>query len=139
MTVRAARQRIADLFELAAREWGGGHPGLSNRYVELARKVGARYNVRIPPDYRELYCRSCSVYWVEGRTVRTRLRHQRRVRTCLICGAARRSAMGLRRPPRAPAPPGGIREAPEAGEAPAELPTDLDAAADEFGTEGDES
>jgi RNase P subunit RPR2 len=49
-----------------------------------------RYNVRLMPEYRELYCRGCSSYWVEGRTVRTRLRSGRRVRTCLVCGRTRR-------------------------------------------------
>ncbi len=49
-----------------------------------------RYNVRIVAEYRDLYCRGCSTFWVEGRTVRTRLRAGRRVRTCLACGRVRR-------------------------------------------------
>lgn len=94
--VRIAHERIDDLFALADREATLGDPLLAHRYVILARKVGTRYNVRLRPEYRELYCRSCSTYWVEGRTVRTRVRSGRRTRTCLACGRARRIRL---RPP----------------------------------------
>jgi len=89
--VRIARERVADLFGLAERESGRGHPELADRYVQLARRIGMRYNVRLLREYRELYCRSCSAFWVEGRTVRTRLRGGHRVRTCLRCGRQRRT------------------------------------------------
>lgn len=88
--VRTAEERISDLFALAEQESGRGHPTLPDRYVGLARRVGMRYNVRLPIEYRENYCRRCSAHWVEGRTVRTRLRQGRRVRTCLRCGWVRR-------------------------------------------------
>ena len=94
LMVRIARERILDLFELAHREALGGDPLLADRYVHLARAIGARYNVRFLPEYRELYCRGCSAYWVEGRTVRTRLRRGHRVRTCLRCGRIRRIPRG---------------------------------------------
>jgi len=89
--VRIARRRVADLFGLAERESKGGQSALADRYVTLARRIGMRYNVRLLGEYRDLYCRSCSAYWVEGRTVRTRFRGGKRVRTCLRCGAQRRT------------------------------------------------
>ena len=95
--VRIARRRVADLFSLAERESRGGHSALADRYVTLARRIGMRYNVRLLGEYRELYCRTCSAYWVEGRTVRTRLRSGHRVRTCLRCGAERRTRTTVRR------------------------------------------
>ena len=91
--VRVARERISTLFALAEREAGGGHRELAHRYVTLARRIGTRYNVRLLPEYRELYCRGCSTYWVEGVTVRTRFRSGRRSRTCLRCGRVRRTAV----------------------------------------------
>jgi ribonuclease P protein subunit RPR2 len=100
--VRIARERIADLFALAEREAERPDVRLAHRYVQLARKVGTRYNVRLPSEYRELYCRSCSTYWIEGRTVRTRLRTGQRVRTCLTCGRARRVSLARGRLPSAP-------------------------------------
>ncbi len=94
--VQIARERISALFALAEREAGGGHRDLADRYVVLARRIGTRYNVRLLPEYRELYCRGCSAYWLEGVTVRTRLRSGRRSRTCLRCGRVRRTPLGDR-------------------------------------------
>jgi ribonuclease P protein subunit RPR2 len=88
--VQIAQDRIADLFGLADAEGRGGESILADRYIVLARRIGMRYNVRMLPEYRELYCRRCSAYWVEGRTLRTRLRRGRRVQTCLHCGHQRR-------------------------------------------------
>ena len=110
--VRIARERIAELFALAERAAMAGQASLADRYVVLARRVGMRYNVRLLPEYRELYCRGCSRFWVEARTVRTRFRNGRRTRTCLACGRERRTnlrpslgsrrSMGWSSPPVAP-------------------------------------
>ena len=107
--VRIARRRVADLFGLAERESLAGHFDLADRYVALARRIGMRYNVRLLGEYRDFYCRSCSSYWVEGRSVRTRLRAGHRVRTCLRCGHQRRTRTVVRgspsrATPEAPAP-----------------------------------
>jgi ribonuclease P protein subunit RPR2 len=102
--VRVARHRVSDLFGLAERESLSGHFDLADRYVSLARRIGMRYNVRVLGEYRELFCRSCSAYWVEGRTVRTRIRSGHRVRTCLRCGHRRRTVNRVARPPSASAP-----------------------------------
>jgi len=88
--IRVARERIADLFGLAEQEARDGRAPLSDRYVQLARRIGTRYNVRLLVEYRDLYCRGCSAYWIEGRTVRTRLRASHRAQTCLRCGRVRR-------------------------------------------------
>ena len=88
--IRAAQERIQDLFSLAEAEARRSPNNLSRRYVELARRIGMRYNVRLLREYRDLYCRGCSTFWVEGRSVRTRLRAGRRTQTCLSCGRVRR-------------------------------------------------
>jgi len=97
--IRVAGERVNDLFGLAEAEAFARPEGLADRYVALARKVGMRYNVRLLPEYREVYCRRCSAYWVEGRTVRTRLRNGHRVRTCLRCGRPRRVRFATRATP----------------------------------------
>lgn len=94
-----ARERIADLFALAESESRRTDASLADRYVDLARRIGMRYNVRLLTEYRELYCRGCSAYWVEGRTVRTRLRGGNRVRRCQRCGRIRRLPLAPRRTP----------------------------------------
>jgi ribonuclease P protein subunit RPR2 len=95
--IRTAHERIGALFALAEAETHRGPGPLPTRYVELARRIGMRYNLRLASEYRDLYCRGCSTYWVEGRTVRTRLRAGHRVRTCLACGRPRRVETGARR------------------------------------------
>lgn len=95
--VRIAKERIDDLFALAEEESALPGSSLPTRYVVLARRVGMRYNVRLLPEYSEVYCRGCSAFWVEGRTVRTRLRSGARVRTCLACGRLRRVPYHRRR------------------------------------------
>ncbi|HZY70533.1 MAG TPA: hypothetical protein VFF67_06115 [Thermoplasmata archaeon] len=96
--IRVAHERIGDLFAAAEVESGRRCLDLATRYVRLARRIGSRYNVRLLPEYRELYCRGCSTYWVEGATVRTRLRRSMRVRTCLSCGRRRRTLIRGPRP-----------------------------------------
>jgi ribonuclease P protein subunit RPR2 len=131
LTIRSARERISDLFQLAHEEWGRGHPPLSHRYVLLARRVGTRYNIRIPPEYRELYCRRCSSYWVEGTTVRTRLRRTGRVRTCMVCGSRRRLRTRAVETPQSDQLPAGLVRPTEREAVPAEeLSDDEDGAED---------
>lgn len=120
--IRTAHERIGALFSLAESEARRGAGELPTRYVRLARRIGMRYNLRLAPEFRELYCRGCSTYWVEGRTVRTRLRAGRRVRTCLACGRVRRVLSGyrtIRERYEEPAPPrpGGPEEPALVGEA----------------------
>lgn len=109
--IRVAQERISDLFGLAEAEARRGPSVLAGRYVALARRIGMRYNVRLLREYRDLYCRGCSAYWVEGRTVRTRLRGGRRVRTCLGCGRVRRVRVRATRSTSSP-PEDARREAP---------------------------
>jgi ribonuclease P protein subunit RPR2 len=125
--VRIARRRVADLFDLAERESLGGHAELADRYVTLARRIGMRYNVRLLGEYRDLYCRACSAFWVEGRTVRTRMRSGHRVRTCLRCGHRRRTLTSTRAP----------RPSPPAETAPRELRRDEGALSIPIGGETD--
>lgn len=97
--IRAAQERITVLFTLAEEESRGAPSPYPDRYLRLARRIGMRYNLRVPPEFRSLYCRRCSTYWVEGRTVRTRLRGGKRTQTCLKCGAVRRVLLRAPRPP----------------------------------------
>lgn len=80
-----AYQRIARLFELAEKEFGL-HPGRSNRYVQLARRIGMRYRVRMPAELKQKVCKKCHAYLVQGATARTRLEGDHITTTCLVCG-----------------------------------------------------
>jgi ribonuclease P protein subunit RPR2 len=80
-----AYQRIIRLFELARTEFKK-NPDHSNRYVQLVRKIGMRYRVRIPQEFKRQICKYCHAYLVQGATARTRLRGTHITTTCSTCG-----------------------------------------------------
>lgn len=82
-----AKERIKILFSLASREFSE-HPERSNRYVELARKIGKRYNIKISGEYRRRFCRKCLHYLRPGinSKVRTRSTQGALIIECLDCG-----------------------------------------------------
>jgi ribonuclease P protein subunit RPR2 len=90
---KIARQRIAVLFAQAGAVFAT-HPGLSDRYVSLARKIAMRQRVRIDRPYRRQFCRHCSSFLVPGKTSRVRVHDGRVIVTCLICRKRRRYPLG---------------------------------------------
>ncbi len=78
-------QRINRLFELAYDEFKN-HPERSNRYVQLARRIGMRYRIRLPREMKQKICKHCHVYLVEGSNARTRLQGTHITTTCIHCG-----------------------------------------------------
>ncbi|NJD53905.1 MAG: ribonuclease P [Candidatus Methanoperedens sp.] len=80
-----AFQRMIRLFELAHIEFEK-YPARSNRYVQLARKIGMRYRVRMPPGLKRQICKHCHTYLVQGVTARTRLQGTHISITCTSCG-----------------------------------------------------
>ncbi len=90
---RLARERIEILFE-RAREFFPVDPALSDRCVDLARRIAMRQRVRIPRELRRRFCRRCSAYLVPGSTQRIRVRRGKVVSTCLKCRSHRRYRVG---------------------------------------------
>ncbi len=84
-------ERIHALFEQA----GGSfrkHPERSRRYMEMAARLSSRYNVRMPPELKRRFCRSCHAYLVPGENCRVRTSPSQRAVTitCLDCGRVSR-------------------------------------------------
>lgn len=85
-----ARERIVTLRDLAATMALAGDFGHADRYVQLARRLGMRYNVRLPRDLRARICRECDRYLLPGVTCSVRV-HRGRIRTtCTYCGTVYR-------------------------------------------------
>jgi ribonuclease P protein subunit RPR2 len=84
---RIAGERIRMLFELAEKEFKK-HPERSKRYVELARKIGMRYNVRLTKGMKMRFCSKCLSFLKPGVNCRVRTRKDKLsvVVTCLGCG-----------------------------------------------------
>lgn len=83
---KIARERIQILFSLAEKEFNK-HPERSKRYVQLARKIGLRYNVRLPKEQKIRFCKNCNSLLIPGRTVEVRIDSKNKtiVRKCLNC------------------------------------------------------
>lgn len=84
--IKIAGERIDILFEAAEEEARARRLDRSDRYVELARKIGMRYNVRIPRHYKRRFCRHCHAYLQPSKNCRVRMRGRRITVHCDNCG-----------------------------------------------------
>ena len=66
--IKIAKERIDILFAEAAKS---REQDLRDRYVELARKIGMRYNVKLTTTQKRKFCRYCHSYF--GTNVKRRL------------------------------------------------------------------
>jgi ribonuclease P protein subunit RPR2 len=85
-----AHERIGILMGLAGREHES-HPERSERYAQLAKKIGMRYNVKIPGGLRKA-CKGCGAFLTPGRncTVRTSAKTRSVETRCHGCGRVSR-------------------------------------------------
>ena len=94
MERRIALERMAILFHHAEREALQRRPARARRYVDLARRIGMRYNVRVPPEFKRRFCKECLAYLLPGVNARVRIGRGRVVVTCAGCGAVQRMPYG---------------------------------------------
>lgn len=85
---RIAKERIEILFELADNTAIKGDLKRADGYVEQARKIAMKYNVRIPKRYKRKFCKYCYHYLLSPVTSRTRINSkEKRVEVlCFNCG-----------------------------------------------------
>jgi ribonuclease P protein subunit RPR2 len=88
-TKKIAAERIGILFEQAELVFHE-HPEMSNRYVELARKIAMRQRIRIDREFRRSYCHHCYVFLVPGNNMRVRVHRGNVVVTCRVCNKTTR-------------------------------------------------
>lgn len=92
---RIARERIEILFNLAEKNFSK-HIERSRRYVELARKIGMRYNVRLNSAQKDSFCKKCNTLLKPGKTAQHRLDSRSRtvLIKCLNCNEIYRKPYG---------------------------------------------
>lgn len=83
--IKIAKERINILFKLADNEYKK-HPERSHRYVEIARNIAKRYNIRIPRIWRRRFCKHCYLFLKPGYNCLIRLSKSCVVIRCLECG-----------------------------------------------------
>ncbi|MBI2084801.1 MAG: ribonuclease P [Candidatus Aenigmarchaeota archaeon] len=69
---KIAKERIQILFSLAEKEFRRHHER-SRHYVELARKIGLRYNIRLDKDKKREFCKKCNTLLKPGISSKVRL------------------------------------------------------------------
>jgi ribonuclease P protein subunit RPR2 len=67
----AAKMSITNLFE-QARDTFSTKPALSDRYVDMARKIAMKSGTRIPSLYKRQFCKKCYCYLMPGKNCRVR-------------------------------------------------------------------
>lgn len=80
-----AEERIDILFNKADEEFTK-HPERSNRYVEMARNIAKKYNMKMPHKWAKRFCRSCQHFMKPGLNCQVRLSDSSVVIKCLECG-----------------------------------------------------
>lgn len=90
MERRIALERMEILFHQAEREALQARSARARRYVDLARRIGMRYNVRVPAEFKRRFCKACLAYLLPGVNARVRVGRGRIVVTCTGCGAIQR-------------------------------------------------
>lgn len=68
---KIAKERINTLFS-EAKKVASKNLKRATRYVFLARKIGMRYNVRIPAKNRREFCHHCYAYLLPGKNCKVR-------------------------------------------------------------------
>ena len=84
---KVAKERINDLFIEAEKAFSDKDlgPSYSNRYVELARKIAMKYNVRIPSEFKRQFCKYCYSYLVPSINCTVRLNNSKVIYHCNEC------------------------------------------------------
>jgi ribonuclease P protein subunit RPR2 len=83
--LKIAEERIDILFNRADEEFIV-HPERSHRYVEMARNIAKKYNMKIPATWGKRFCRSCQHFMKPGINCQIRLSDSSVIIKCLECG-----------------------------------------------------
>ena len=81
---RVALERVVLLFDMASLVFKS-EPGLSDRYVDLARKIAMKFKVKIPSSLKKQFCKSCHCFLVPGSNCSVRLQKSKVVYFCKKC------------------------------------------------------
>lgn len=88
---RIAEERIEILFHLAEKNFLK-NPDRSRRYIELARKIGLRYNVRMSREQKKSFCKKCNTLLKKGKSAKLEVDKEHRIMLlkCLNCNTVYR-------------------------------------------------
>ncbi|MBI4019013.1 MAG: ribonuclease P [Candidatus Aenigmarchaeota archaeon] len=94
--IKIAKERMEILIDEAAKR-AASDPALAKRYIRLLKRIGMRYNVRIPPLVKNRFCKYCSSYLNIGKNSFVRVKKGVAVVTCNECKKSFIMASSVRR------------------------------------------
>ncbi|MDH4123413.1 MAG: hypothetical protein OEV21_04975 [Thermoplasmata archaeon] len=80
-----AGERIAMLFEIGQEEFRRGNTQRAKRYIELALRIGMRYNVSLSA-WKRRFCPECKNFYRFPENASIRLRRGHIIVRCNSCG-----------------------------------------------------
>jgi len=80
-----ANERIEILFAMVDEETKKGRTARAKRYLDLAQKLGMRYNISIS-RWKRSFCHECKTYYEFPQNASIRLKKGRIIVRCLNCG-----------------------------------------------------
>ena len=83
--LKIARERMDILFKLAEESFDK-RPERSDRYVEMARNIATKYNIRMPLMWKRRFCKKCNKFLKPGSNCQIRLKDSYVTIKCLECG-----------------------------------------------------
>lgn len=79
-----AKERIKKLFEQAV-EMFSTDSKLSDRYIELARKIAMKYKVKLTSAQKRMFCKHCYSFLMPGKNCTVRLTGKTITYSCKKC------------------------------------------------------
>lgn len=86
---RIAKERIERLFSLARKRVEEGELEYARKYVQLAKRIAMKAQIKIPKELKESFCKNCFLPLIPGKTCKVRKTKKRITKICLNCGRKR--------------------------------------------------
>ena len=86
--IKIAQERIDILFQRAEEELSR-NPERSHRYVQMARNIAQKYNLKIKGTWNRRFCKNCHHFIRPGLNAQIRLTGSSIMIKCLECGKIR--------------------------------------------------
>lgn len=88
VTSKIAEERIEILIKESEKKFEKGDTELSQRYIELAKRIGERTQTSIPREQKKKFCKKCNTYWKQGKNCKVTINSGKQLITykCLECG-----------------------------------------------------
>jgi len=83
-SIDIAKGHIVNLFDLA-KQVAHTDAKLADRYVSLARTIAMKFKIRLPSEYKRLFCPHCYKFLLPGKNLRVRAHEHRLIYYCLEC------------------------------------------------------